>query len=157
MKTEKPRRVSHTYEQMIEAPPERIFPLYCPVREVDWVAGWDPSTVYSSSGVVEEDCVFVTRTREGEAVWVVTAYDAEAHHLEVLKVTPEVTVCRIVIDLEEIEPGRTKAVITYTKISLGQRGDRILERFTAQFYESFMVRWETAMNHYLKTGERLEA
>src|SRR2546427_13050450 len=34
------RRVTHEYTQTNDAPPEIVFPLLCPVREADWVPGW---------------------------------------------------------------------------------------------------------------------
>jgi hypothetical protein len=56
-----PVRVTRTYTQRLQAPPERVFPLLCPVREADWLERWDPAFVVTASGFVEPDCVFVTR------------------------------------------------------------------------------------------------
>jgi hypothetical protein len=35
----------------VAAPPDRVFPLLCPVRERDWLEGWEADMVYSASGV----------------------------------------------------------------------------------------------------------
>jgi hypothetical protein len=53
MKVMQPCRVTRTYLQKIQAPPEEVFPLLCPVRETEWVRGWDPIVVYSHSGLAE--------------------------------------------------------------------------------------------------------
>ncbi len=77
MKIVKPSRVTRTYVQTIAGTPGEIMPLYCPVREAEWCPGWDPIVVYSESGVVEPDCVFVTGDGEVESAWFVTRYDYE--------------------------------------------------------------------------------
>jgi len=51
----RPRRVTRSYVQTIEGTPEEIMPLYCPVREAEWCAGWDPIVVYSESGLGKSD------------------------------------------------------------------------------------------------------
>ena len=51
MIVEKPTRAIRTYVQDLAAPPERVFPLLCPVRETEWVEGWDPLFVASASGL----------------------------------------------------------------------------------------------------------
>jgi len=156
MRIERPRRRSYSYEQTIDGSPEKIFPLYCPVREAEWVFGWDPIAVYSDSGRVEADCVFTTREGERDSIWAVTAYDPGNYQVEMLKVTPGVTVCKLEIALHPGAEGQTKALITYTHTSLGPEGDQFMEeRFTEHHYQALMVRWETAMNHYLRTGEQL--
>ncbi len=34
------RRISREYRQTINAKPDEIFPLLCPVREIEWLDGW---------------------------------------------------------------------------------------------------------------------
>ncbi len=60
-----PRRVRHGYRQAINATPDTVFPLLCPVREMDWLAGWRPHWVLSASGVAERHCVFQTPGDDG--------------------------------------------------------------------------------------------
>src|SRR2546427_12204443 len=54
------RRVTHEYTQTNDAPPEIVFPMLCPVREADWVPGWQYKMIYSKSGMAEAGCVFTT-------------------------------------------------------------------------------------------------
>ena len=54
----------------IEAPPERVFPLLCPVREHEWIPAWKAEMVHSKSGFAELDCVFRTNNPlEGNRTW----------------------------------------------------------------------------------------
>src|SRR6266481_7636473 len=59
MQITKPNRATHTYRQTLRAPPAKVFPLLCPVREAEWAEGWLPELVISSSGIAEGDCVFL--------------------------------------------------------------------------------------------------
>lgn len=61
MNITRPYRARRTYTQRLVGAPDTVFPLLCPVREADWIEGWDPVWVASNSGVAEPDCVFVTQ------------------------------------------------------------------------------------------------
>ncbi|CAN5143019.1 hypothetical protein BH24PSE2_BH24PSE2_05220 [soil metagenome] len=149
-----PRRVAHSYTQRLLAPPERVFPLLCPVRETEWVAGWSPRLVISESGLIEPDCVFITPEDESEAVWYVTVHASERWQVQMVKITPEVTACRLDIVLERDGEG-CAADVTYTHTSLGERGDEFVKGFTSERYRHFMEQWEAALNHFLATGKQL--
>ena len=100
MKISKPVRVRRTYTQALNAAPKAVFPLLCPVREVEWVKGWDPWLVIAESGLVEDGCVFVMPDQPADSVWVVTRWDSEEHEVEFVKVTPGLAVGRIHISME---------------------------------------------------------
>jgi hypothetical protein len=83
------KRVSHEYTQLNDAPPESVFPLLCPVREVDWVPGWQYRLIYSESGLAEDGCVFSTPNEAGpETLWMVTHYDPAAFTIAFAWVEP---------------------------------------------------------------------
>jgi len=147
----KPNRAAHTYRQRLCAPPAKVFPLLCPVREAEWADGWLPELVVSLSGVAERDCVFVTRDDLGTAFWYITRHEPEASFVEMLKIVPGVTACRLNIQLSEESAGCV-AEITYTHTSLGPAGDEFVAKFKAEHYQKFMEAWEKALNHFLATG-----
>ena len=151
----KPNRASHTYRQNLFATPAKVFPLLCPVREAEWASGWLPDLVISSSGVAERDCAFLTPDEPAQAIWYVTRYEPERWFVEMLKILPGVTACRLQIQLSENGEG-CFADVTYTHTSLGPAGDEFVAKFTADYYRNFMQVWEAALNHFLKTGTRLE-
>jgi hypothetical protein len=150
-----PRRASHTYTQKLAGSCETVFALLCPVREADWLESWAPVWVASGTGVAERDCVFVTCGNAGdEAIWYITRHEPGAGVLEMLKVTPGVTACRILIEVRPAARG-SEAEITYTHTSLGARGDAFVDSFTAQAYLEFMREWEDRFNFYLRNGKAL--
>jgi hypothetical protein len=156
MKVVPPKRVSRSYTQSLLAPPEAVFPLLCPVREVDWIADWDPLLVVSTSGVAEDDCVFVTPSEPADTIWYVTDYEPKKGFIAFVRVTPGLTATRLSIRLAKV-PGGSTARITYTQTSLGADGDAVVDGFTEAAFTDFMQIWEKRINHYLTTGACLAA
>lgn len=154
MKIVKPVRVTRTYTQRLVAEPSKVFPLLCPVREADWLEGWNPTLVVSSSGFAEADCVFTTSAGPGDAVWYITRHEPAAGFVEMLKIVPQVTACRLTIQLHACDTG-SEADITYSHTSLGLEGDKFVASFTEEFYSKFMKEWESRVNYYLCYGAAL--
>jgi hypothetical protein len=152
----KPNRAVHNYTQRLVAHPGVVFPLLCPVREVDWIDGWKPLFVVSNSGVAERDCIFVTPAQPADAIWYITRHEPKSGFVEMIKITPNVTACRLSIQLRAVEGG-CEAEITYAHTSLGPDGDAFVASFTADFYRRFMQDWESRINHYLREGTALRA
>jgi len=60
----------------VAAAPADVFPLLCPVRERDWIPGWEADVLHSRSGLAEPGCVFLTRPAESRRLaWVVTRHE----------------------------------------------------------------------------------
>jgi len=156
MKIAKPTRATRRYTQRLVAAPEVVFPLLCPVRETDWIEGWDPTLVISTSGVAEPDCVFTTPAENGEALWYITRHEPAAGFVEMIKFTPGVTACRLTIRLRPA-PGGSEADVTYTHTSLGPAGDAFVASFDEAHYRRFMEDWESRLNHHLVHGKALPA
>ena len=149
-----PNRVTHTYRQRLQAAPATVFPLLCPVRETEWANGWLPELVISASGVAEPDCIFVTPADPANAIWYITRHEPEKLFVEMLKITPGVTACRVGIQLAA-EGSECIADVTYSHTSLGPAGDEFVAKFTAEYYREFMQVWEKELNHFLKSGRSL--
>ena len=159
MNIKKPNQKKHSYAKHLNAPPETVFPLLCPVLEVEWAPGWMPEMVISQSGVCEQDCIFITPpelpSEPKNSIWVVTKYDPGNWALEMYKVAPEHTISKLEISLVCDSGNSTTAHISYEITAIGAAGDKFMEEFTEDWYEGFMVEWEKAMNHYLDTGHKI--
>ena len=69
---------------------EEVFPLLCPVREADWIEGWEYEMIYSESGLAELNCVFQTPFDEHQkTTWQITQYDREQFKLEFVRLSRE--------------------------------------------------------------------
>lgn len=151
-----PNRVSRSYTQSLCRPPGEVFPLLCPVRQVEWVNGWRPTLVLSESGGAELGCIFVTSGMPEDAIWIMTEFDEEGHRLAILKIIPGVVVGEIRVGLRDDGASGSLADITYAYTSLSEYGAQMLEGFTEEHFVSFMETWENELNHFLATGTKLD-
>jgi len=152
------RRVTHEYTQTNAGPPEKVFPLLCPVREADWVPGWEYRLIYSQSGVAEYGCVFITPNEDGtEATWVVTDYDPASFRIAFAWVNPGMVVAQIRIRLSRSLQDQTSAAISYAYTGLSPEGNREVGRYDQKWFQHKMQSWEAAINHYLQNGKRIAA
>ncbi len=154
------KRAILEYTQNNAAPPGKVFPLLCPVREADWVPGWQYRLIYSESGVAECGCVFITPNEDGtETIWVVTDYDPASFRIGFAWVNPGLVAAQITICLSNSSGvlGHTSALIQYTYTGLSAEGNREVERYDQKWFRHKMQSWEAAINHYLQTGKRIDA
>lgn len=61
----------------VPAPVSEVFPLLCPVREKEWVDGWDADVLHSTSGFAELGCVFIGRAGTTVGSYLVTRYEPD--------------------------------------------------------------------------------
>jgi hypothetical protein len=154
-------RVTRSYTQRIEARPEAVFPLLCPVREADWLEGWGDQTelVHSESGLAEPGCVFRTRVAgRPETVWTITRHDPVGKIVEFCRVTAGLVATRLCIRVEPRGDAASSVRITYTFTPLGAAGRAFVEENHSEAtFHGDMVWWEDSMNHWLRSGEMLRA
>ncbi|MFZ2445615.1 MAG: hypothetical protein WAW37_04605 [Syntrophobacteraceae bacterium] len=145
-----PVRVERSYVQKLRGKPGSVFPLLCPVREAEWAEGWDPLTVYTRSGFAESDCVFTTGEKDPDSIWVITDFDRKHHRLEIVKVTPGMTVGRIRIALSENGAGDTDAAVSYMYTAISPDGEEFVRAYSEEFFKRFMQYSEAALNDFLR-------
>ena len=155
MQVEKPCRVSRSFTQHLCAPADTVFPLLCPVREMEWVNDWRPKLVVTDSGVAEPGCIFVTPGIPEDALWLMTVHDPIEHRLEIIKVIPGMVIGTITVTIAADGDAVCTADINYAYTALSDHGKRAIGEFTEEHFQGFMKTWETELNHYLRTGKRL--
>lgn len=148
-----------SYVQQIEAPPDVVFPLICPVREGEWLEGWAEhcEVIWSASGLAELGCVFRT-TEEGrpETIWIITDHDPDRGIVTFARVTAGLTASTLHIGVRPSGDAGSAVSIRYTVVPLSPEG----EAYAADRYErtellASVAWWERSMNHYLQTGRLL--
>jgi hypothetical protein len=151
------QRVSRSYTQHLDAPPEDVFPLICPVREKEWLEGWEYQMVYSESGLAEQGCMFKTQLHgQPETIWTITRHDEAEGVVEFWRVTPGVVATILLVKLEPAGEGKALAHVTYTFTGLSEHGNHYIEHHHGeQAFMDMMTWWEKSMNHFLGTGELL--
>ncbi|MCP4459298.1 MAG: hypothetical protein GY816_14955 [Cytophagales bacterium] len=145
------------YKQINTGNIDDVFPLLCPVREKDWIDGWDYEMIHSHSGLIEKNCVFSTPNHGSESTtWHVTQFNKKNFTIEFLRMTPDENVVRINIELEPENDTTTICRIAYQYTALNEDQNVFIQTKLGDQFESSMIWWEKAINHYLKTGQMLK-
>lgn len=147
-------RVRFRARQHVAAEPEAVFPLLCPVRELDWIPSWDCELVYTESGLAEEGCVFRTASEGGTDTWVISRFEP-ARRLGFVRVDPLRTI-RYDITLEPGGDGTTQLRWEQEITALDEAGDRHVATLRQEDFTEMIATGERLLEHYLKTGEALE-
>lgn len=150
------KRVTKKYRQTINALPEKVFPLLCPVREAEWLDGWQYNMIYSESGLVEKGAVFITpRKGEPDTVWVVTKHDPTNYEVEFTRITHQSRTCvlRIIVCRKDENSSYVDISYTYTGISIS--GNDFIDELTEDDFREDMKFWEDSVNYFLNTGKKL--
>jgi hypothetical protein len=152
----KAKRATRKYIQTINAEPSVVHALICPVKEAEWLDGWDYDLIFSTSGLAEAGCVFVSRSAgEKETIWMITKRDDRNHETEFVRITPESRVACLTVRIKDAGNHTSRMHIAYTFTALTEEGNHFIENFTEENFVKDMKFWEATMNHYLKTGEAL--
>ena len=151
------KRINRSYRQTINAPPAVVFPLLCPVREAEWLDGWEYEMIHSESGLAEEDCVFSTPgDGEADTVWVISRHDKENRLIEFTRFTPGSRTCILKVAVTPKGEIASKVDISYTYTGITAEGNTWIDNFTEETFLDAVKFWERSMNYFLKTGEKLE-
>ena len=151
----KAERVQRTASIVMNAPIEKVFPLFGPIREKEWTTGWEPSVLLSKDLLIEEHMIFQTKGHEGEGkyTWAVTTYEPEKHLVEYTVFTSErIWFIRVAC---EAAGEKTNATVTYTFTGLTEEGNQKNKSALERMYAHDLKDWEEAINYYLETGKQL--
>lgn len=142
-------RVTRNYVQRVEAAPEEVFPLLCPMREKEWLPGWDCRMIFSRSGVAERGAVFETAHSSGRTVWITTEY-VPARQIGFARWQPDGLLVQIEIALGRHHEGDTAVCITYTYTAVDDHGRAALALLGENEWLRTMTFWEQSMNSWFR-------
>jgi len=135
-------------------PPEDIFPMLCPVREYEYLPGWECDIVYLYSGLAEQGGVFTTHSHgEGDQkdVWVISRYDTN-RAIEFVRVNRMRTMIYR-IELQGTENGGT--VVSWEQIITGltEEGNRYVRTLRQSDFTAMLSHFQELLEHYLAAGK----
>lgn len=138
----------------LDAEPERVFPLLCPVLEYDWIEDWSCELLHSVSGVAEEGCIFRTQFKvEGKMTWVVSRYEAP-WRIEFAGFVPGSHIMRLKLKLRP-EGAGTSLSWTREFTATDAAGEKWVAAYTEGEHNTMMTRLERMLKYYLNTGTML--
>lgn len=141
---------------ILEATPERVFPLLCPKRELEWLPGWEYEMVYSQSGYNEAGCIFRTSRQYGfEVIWTCDEYDPKNGVIRFVNIAPDMVVVQFRIRLTET-PDHTSAIcLEQIMTGLSEAGNKIIEQHERELPGKPSA-IEQMLGYYLKTGHMFQ-
>ncbi len=152
------KRISRSYRQTINAAPERVFPVICPVREAEWLENWDYKMIYSETGLAEPGAVFSTSSEgEQDTIWIITKHDAVKREVEFTRVTPGSRTCVLQVCIRQKDENSSFVDLTYTFTATSDAGNTFVDNYTEETFLRNVRRWEDSVNHFLATGRILKA
>jgi hypothetical protein len=158
MQSFRSNRIARTYTWEIPAPPDRVFPLLCPVRESEWIPGWSCDLIYSESGVAEKGCIFKTSfPGEGEELWVVARHEPESGRFEALRFIAGSRLVTVEVSLSSADGRATTLVWVQTITALDDAGNEYVDNFSEPAHQARMDALGKMLAHYCETGRMLGA
>ncbi len=148
--------ITRSHVIQLPAALHEVFPLFEPLGEKHWAAGWEPEMLYPSSGEAAVDTVFITHHADEPArIWTIITYEREQAHVTYFNVLPESHTSRIDVRCEPVGTQVHNAQITYTLTALADQGNTYIAEFTQEDYQAWIASWQTAIADYLLHGQRL--
>jgi hypothetical protein len=146
-------RISRSATILVHDHIARVFPLFGPVREMEWAEGWAPEVLYGR-GDIEEHMVFRTKGDGEYYQWVVTQYQPEDSSIE-YTVTAHERIWFIRVECKAYQR-ETLATVSYTYIGLTEHGHQRNKKAMDKIFVHNLIDWEESINHYLSTGKKLK-
>jgi hypothetical protein len=124
----KAKRKQLVFSGTWETTVEELFPLLCPVREADWIPGWDCELIYTDSGLAEDNCTFKTDKSNavGEGLWIFIGYEVN-QYIEFVRVQEDLTI-RARITINDNKDGTVSATWNVLHTGLTKRGNEEIDK-----------------------------
>ena len=150
------KRVTRSYRLTINAKPEKVHSLICPVKEAEWLDGWGYDLIYSESGFAEEGCIFTSKS-EGEAntMWIITKRDNNEFETDFIRITPGSRIAYLTTMIKSAGDKKSHVFVSYRFTAITEAGNTFIDNFTENHFITDMKFWQDTMNYYLETGKPL--
>jgi hypothetical protein len=140
---------------VINAPVEDVFPLLDPVRESDWIPGWEVDMIWSESGFAEEGAIFQTALHgDVKETWIISQYEP-LEKIAFVRYNPSV-ITRLSIELTA-GPGHTLLIWTQSQVGVDETGNNYLQTLNQEDFSANIKNSEVMLNYYLETGEMIDS
>ncbi len=137
----------------LSADADRVFPLFSPVGERQWVPGWSPELLHPPGVEWAEGQVFRTREDTAEdVVWIVTRLDPAEHRVEYRRVVPGRYVATVEVRCRAEGDRRTRVDVSYSYVGLSEAGNREIDAMSQPAYDEKMARWQGWIEAHLASA-----
>lgn len=124
------------HQFVVQAPISRVFALFDPIAEKDWVDGWDPLPVHPAELSLDQGSVFFLERDGRREIWTVLRHDPQRHVAEYLATSPDHQQRWITVRCGK-QKGGTRVDVQYRVTALSQDGIHALETFDASHIQAW--------------------
>ena len=127
----------------LDAPRDRVFPLFTARGEREWAPGWDPLML---SGAEERGSAFQTRNHQGHTTtWIVIDYRPSEGRVSYARLAHGSNIGLVDVICTESTQGGTDVSVAYTLTPLQQQAEAFVDEFLdARHYERMIDEWQAA-------------
>jgi Polyketide cyclase / dehydrase and lipid transport len=138
----------------LDAPLERVLPLFTARGEREWAPGWDPLML---SGAEERGSAFQTRNPHGRlTTWIVIDYRPSEGRVSYARLAQDSNIGLVDVICTEPAGGGTEVSVAYTLTPLHPDADALVEEFLDPLrYEQMIDEWRAATEAVLAVGAAL--
>lgn len=149
-------RIIKTHELKLCADARTVFPLLCPVKEIDWIDGWDEicRMIYTKSGIAEEGCIFETNNAtEGKAIWICSKYDLDKTRIEYIKHIIDKLLIKLTMEVKDDSENKSSILMTYNVTGLTDEGNKSIKEHMEVGFPGLIQAIEEGINYYVSNGK----
>ncbi len=151
------KRVRSFNKVKVKASPNESFHMPGGPEEIPWIPGWNFDTLYSESGMTEDNYValengvarYMFFDPDLICYWYVSLYDEKNHIFNVNMIISGEVVGRLEFVFEEADEGYTIWNITSTWTALTEKGNKLMERKSAFLKEDTIQKRNDRMVQFL--------
>jgi hypothetical protein len=132
----------------LEAPVQRVFPLFTAEGERAWAPGWEPRIL---SGSKERGSAFITTAHDGGTVtWIVTDYRPAAGRVSYARLVQDSNIGIVDVICSTPAGGGTDISVRYTLTAFSEAGQSFVAEFLSeQHYKIMINEWRVATSKAL--------
>jgi hypothetical protein len=135
----------------LEAPLDRVFPLFTAEGERRWAEGWNPEQL---SGDEQRGSVFRTYRERQETTWIVIDYRPDEGRASYARYAPNSHMGIVDVQCAPAAAGGTDVSVRYTLSGISKHGRRYVAEFLqADRYEKMIEEWSVATAAALARSE----
>ncbi|MFZ0313095.1 MAG: hypothetical protein WAL85_10355 [Candidatus Korobacteraceae bacterium] len=142
--------LAHTrieFHFVVNAPFEQAAPLFGANAERKWAPDWNPQFIYPTPAHDQPGMVFRVEHPGHSAVWINTAFDLAAGHIQYTYVLNDAMATLIDIHLTRDSAQKTGVTVLYERTALIPEANEHVQHF-AKGDEKAGKEWEEAINGY---------
>lgn len=145
----------HTHTEFsftVEAPFDQVAPLFGANEERKWASDWNPQFIYPAPARDQQGMVFKVEHGQFTSVWINTALDLAAGHIQYAYVLNDAMTTLIDIHLTRESQQKTAVKVVYERTALMPEANEHVQHF-AKDDAGAGKEWGDAINSYFaKTG-----